>query len=119
MATGRKFTANVVLAKQRGGEPTQFSIGDDVPEWALDRVGEHVIQGVTRASDAPEPVNTGDANTDAPEESDDIPADADDDSYESWTKEQLKEEAKAREIEGIAKMNKDALIAALEADDEE
>lgn len=129
MASSRIFTANVVLARHRGGELTEFKVGDKVPEWALDMVGEHASQGVTRASDAPEPAEpindttaadevAADAANDAADEAGDDDAD-DVDSYDSWTKDELKDEARAREIEGISKMNKEELIAALEADDAE
>lgn len=119
MATGRVFTANVVLARNAGGEVTEFKIGDNVPQWAIDRVGDHVSQGTTRAVDAPAPVTPGNDTLTDPE----TPAEAqeveEEDSYADWTKEALKDEAKAREIEGISKMTKDELIAVLEADDEE
>lgn len=122
MASGRVFTANVVLARQRGGETEQFSIGDEVPEWALDMVGDHASQGTTRAADAPEPetpVTTAPVTPEAPAEPVTPDEVDEDDTYESWTKDQLKEEAKAREIAGVSKLSKEELVAALEAFDEE
>lgn len=114
MATGRVFTANVVLARQTGGEATQFKIGDEVPEWANERVGDHASQGVTRAADAPAaPAVSVDSGVDT-----EVVADDEDlDSYATWTKAELKDEAKGREIEGFSKMSKDELVAALDADD--
>lgn len=117
MATGRVFTANVVMSRNAGGEVTEFKIGDDVPQWAMDRVGDHVSQGTTRAADAPVPVDPGVDTPVDPETPEEVVEE--EDSYADWTKEALKDEAKAREIEGISKMSKDELIAALEADDEE
>lgn len=127
MASGRIFTANVVLARHRGGELTEFKVGDEVPEWALDLVGDHASQGVTRSAEALAPAApiddttadesaAADAAKDAAEETGD---DDDLDSYTSWTKDELKDEARAREIEGFSKMNKEELVAALEADDAE
>lgn len=118
MATGRVFTANVVLTKSSGAEARQFKIGDEVPQWAIDKVGDHASQGVTRAADAPEssetPVDTGTSViTEADPEDDDL------DSYLNWTKAELKDEAKGRNIEGYSNMNKEELAAALEADDAE
>lgn len=115
MATGRVFTANVVLARHSGGEAEQFSIGDEVPEWATKLVGDHASQGVTRAANAPAPADTpidaGGVSL--------IPSDDDLDSYTTWTKAELKDEAKGREITGFSNMSKDELVAALEADDAE
>ena len=135
MAESRVFTANVVLARHRGGELTQFSIGDEVPEWALELVGEHASQGTTRAANAPvasAPVDTNGADVEGAAEAAAIAAanaaadaDGDDeeeddiDSYEEWTKADLKDEARSREIEGFSSMNKEELIAALEKHDEE
>lgn len=123
MAPGRVFTANVVLARHRGGETTEFSIGDEVPQWAIDRVGDHVSQGTTRAADAPAPVVTNDEsadeNTGAADAADTSTAEEKEDTYASWTKDELKEEVKARELEGYnSKLSKDDLVALLEADDE-
>lgn len=117
MATGRVFTANVVLARTPGAEATQFKIGQDVPEWAIEKVGDHASQGVTRAADAPAAPVVG---IDSGVETQVVADDADDedlDSYATWTKAELKDEAKGREIEGFSKMSKDELVAALDADD--
>lgn len=112
MATGRVFTANVVLAKSPGAEAEQFSIGDEVPEWAMSLVGDHASQGTTRAADAPAAPATGvDTGTSVIVEEDDL------DSYANWNKAELKDEAKGREIEGFSKMSKEELVEALEADD--
>lgn len=111
----RIFTANVVLAEHSGGEVSEFQIGDEVPKWAIDRVGDHVCQGTTRASDAPAAGETPvDASTDT-----EVVADDEEDSYSNWNKDELKDEAKGREIQGYSKMSKEELIAALEADDAE
>lgn len=116
MATGRVFTANVVLARNPGGEATQFKIGDEVPEWANEKVGDHVSQGVTRAADAPAaPVVSIDSGVTTEVVADD--EDDELDNYLNWTKAELKDEAKGREIEGFSKMTKEELAAALEADD--
>lgn len=118
----RVFTANVVL---NGGPDgiTEFSIGDEVPEWALDRVGDHVLgQGVTRASDAPTADDTGvDAAAGATGATETPAGEADDETgdYDEYSVEELKGEAKEREIKGYSKMNRDQLVAALEADDAE
>lgn len=120
MATGRVFTANVVIPHVPGGEGNQFKIGDEVPEWALNLVGDHASQGVTRAADAPEPVATPVDSSEATEVvTDDADTEEDLDSYTTWTKAELKDEAKGREIEGYSKMSKEELVAALEADDAE
>lgn len=121
MASGRIFTANVVLSRSPGGEPVKFAIGDEVPEWAIKRVGEHASQGVTRSAEAPAPAAPINDNTVAtPAEADAAVDEEDDvDSYTTWTKDELKDEARAREIEGFSKMTKDELVAALEADDAE
>ena len=117
MATGREFTANVVLAKSPGAEAHQFKIGDEVPVWAVNLVGDHASQGVTRSTDAPAasetPVDTGTSTTVVTDDDDDL------DSYLNWTKAELKDEAKGRNIEGFSSMNKEELAAALEADDAE
>ena len=44
-------------------------------------------------------------------------ADEEVEGYESWTRDELYEEAKAREVEGRSDMNKAELVAALQADD--
>lgn len=132
MASGRIFTANVVLARHRGGEVSEFKVGDEVPEWAMDMVGDHVSQGTTRASDAPAPAapindttaavaDAAEAANAAAEAAGDDDADDDDDvdSYANWTKDELKDEARAREIDGFSKMNKEELIVALEENDAE
>lgn len=119
MATGREFTANVVLAKSPGAEAHQFKIGDEVPAWAVNMVGDHASQGVTRSTEAPAPSETP-VDTGVPIE---VAADADSDdddeldSYLNWSKAELKDEAKGRNIEGYSNMNKEELAAALEADD--
>lgn len=117
MATGRVFTANVVLTKSSGAEARQFKIGEEVPQWALDKVGDHASQGVTRAASDPAPSETP-VDTGVPTEvlSDDEETD-DLDSYLNWTKAELKDEAKGRKIEGYSSMSKEELAAALEADD--
>lgn len=113
----RIFTANVVLAEHSGGEVTEFKIGDEVPRWASERVGDHVCQGTTRAADAPA---AGDVPVDASTEIQVVADDEDDvDDYNTWNKEELKDEAKGREIQGYSKMSKEELVAALEADDAE
>lgn len=122
----RVFTANVVL---NGGPDgiTQFKIGDEVPEWASDRVGA----GVSRDSDARTVDATGitvDEGADGSGEGEnlslaaaDADADGDDEpgDYDEYSVEELKGEAKEREIKGYSKMNRDQLVAALEADDAE
>lgn len=121
MATGRVFTANVVLTKSSGAEARQFKIGEEVPQWALDKVGDHASQGVTRSSEAPAPSETP-VDTGAPTEIVSEPAEdleEDLDSYLNWTKAELKDEAKGRAIEGFSKMSKEELAAALDADDAE
>lgn len=114
----RIFTANVVIAKDRGGEAVEFKIGDEVPAWAESIVGDHVSQGTTRAADAPVPENVPvDASTETQVVADDD--DEDLDSYLNWTKAELKDEAKGREIQGYSSMSKEELAAALEANDAE
>lgn len=122
MATGRVFTANVVLAKSPGAEARQFKIGEEVPQWAIDKVGDHASQGVTRSAEDPAPsetpVDTG-VSTQVLSD-DDVPAEdpeEDLDSYLNWTKAELKDEAKGRNIEGFSKMSKEELAEALDADD--
>lgn len=122
----RVFTANVVLRKERGSEPQQFKIGDEVPEWAT--VGNHVTQGVSRASDAPDPDESSVPAAPAALGADETPEEPADDEnaddeevsdYAEYSVEELKGEAKAREIKGYSKMTRDQLVAALESDDEE
>lgn len=122
MATGRVFTANVVLARHRGGELSEFAIGDEVPDWAADLVGDHASQGTTRSASAPAPVAPGDdtdteTETAAEAEGAETQEEEEEDSYADWTKAELKDEARAREIEGFSSMTKDELVAAIEADD--
>lgn len=112
----RIFTANVVIAKDRGGEAVEFKVGDKVPAWAEALVGDHVCQGTTRAADAPAPE---DVPVDAATETQVVADDEDLDSYLNWTKAELKDEAKGREIAGYSNMSKEELAAALEADDAE
>lgn len=120
----RVFTANVVIRQSPASEPQQFSIGDEVPEWA--NVGDHVTQGVSRSSDAP---TAEEASVDASaaalgsvegDEESDADADAEEaGDYDDYSVEELKLEAKERGLTGYSKLTREELIAKLEADDAE
>lgn len=117
------FTANVVIRKARGAQPTEFSIGEEVPEWALDKVDN----GVTRDSDAPTAddsiIDSDDPATGAGEGSNAStdPAGNDDEvgDYDELSVEELRGEAKERGLSGYSKLDKAGLIELLENDDAE
>ena len=43
-----KLTANVVVADPETGEPRVIVEGDDLPVWAKDLVGDHVLDKTVR-----------------------------------------------------------------------
>lgn len=108
----RIFTSNVALDVPNEG-PRVFLIGEAVPEWAI--VGEHVTQGVTKAAQTPEKVETivdpAKVEVDTSDDEDDA------ETYADWTKAVLRAEVDGRELEVGSKATKEELIAALEADD--
>lgn len=58
-------TFNTQVALLDGsGKLHQFKSGDEVPEWATDRVGDHVLQGEKSADDEQQ----ADAEEEAPQE---------------------------------------------------
>lgn len=121
-----KFNSYVSVYKDPA-EFVTFAPGDEVPKWALDKVGDHVLEGNEDDSvdvrltdphyedDDPEtqfqtpttlPVETGGTVEDV----------VDEDEYSSLSKEQLKELAEER---GLAKSgNKEELLARLREDDD-
>lgn len=60
-----KFSAQVALTSPEYVAVT-FGPGDEVPDWALDLVGPHVIQGVAK-SPASKAETTSDDDADEPE----------------------------------------------------
>lgn len=40
--TVSKLTANTVVIK--GFEPVSLSAGDEIPEWAADQIGDHIVE---------------------------------------------------------------------------
>lgn len=115
----RIFTASVILAKSPGDTPEVFKIGDVVPDWALDMIGDHVSQGTTRATTAPTVEEQHDDDADADEVEADADSDDDGGEYDDLNKDELKKLAKSRGVAGYSGMAKQELIDALEADDAE
>lgn len=50
-----KFSANVALIHPETGVPTVFLAGQDVPDWAGDQVGDHVVASETEPDTAAKP----------------------------------------------------------------
>ena len=80
-----KFSTNVALMDPEY-KPANFGPGDDVPEWALDQVGAHVLEA-EEASDSDESDDKADESEDqgegqgnADESGHDGDSEADDDS---------------------------------------
>jgi hypothetical protein len=124
----REFTAHVVVRNPEDFQIITFAPGDEVPEWALNVVGDHVTQGVTQArqtsEESPADDDTTVTNEDGtettavtPEYEADDEEDEEDVPYTEWSKDDLKAEAKSRELTGLSKATVDELIEALEADD--
>lgn len=123
-----KFNAYVSVYKDPA-EHVEFAPGDEVPDWALDKVGDHVLEGngveeddvrlrdPHYEEDSPEvqfstPTVLPPAR---PKVADDV-EEEESDGYGSLSKAELQEEAESR---GLAKSGtKDELIARLEEDDE-
>jgi hypothetical protein len=124
---GKKFNAHVAVHKDPA-ETVWFAPGDDVPEWALDLVGDHVIGDAEEAEDVrlTDPENEEDddetkwstVNTLPPaaETTPDVDEDSDEDlGYEDLSKDDLKSLLEQRDLPVSG--NKAELIARLEEDD--
>jgi len=129
MSETRTLTANVVVRDQENNIVVLQS-GEELPEWAVSQVGEHVLGGVTTTTEDPLKHDTGDLrivkNEDGTEVSINYADDTDEDpeeedgeeSYEDLTKDDLKAEAKDRGLSGYSSLSKEELISLLEEDDE-
>lgn len=135
----RVFTAYVIVRNPDDLQTHTFEPGDAVPDWCIDHVGDHVSEGVSTSrqtakdDDETRTVTNDDGSTtefvtpesDAAElaEEGEAPGENmnavdEEESYEDWTKAELKEEAKGRELEGYSSLTKEELIALLREDDE-
>jgi hypothetical protein len=140
MSEAREFTAHVVLREPTTLEVVAFAPGDEVPDWAIGQVGEHVSQGVTRPVQTAEvgvptittvvddgevtesitPAHEVVEDDEADEvEEDDDEAEEEVEPYDQWTKADLKAEAKGRELSGYSSASKEELVELLEQDDAE
>ena len=125
---GKTFNAHVAVHKDPA-ETVWFAPGDDVPDWALDLVGDHVLEGNeddTEDVRLTDPENEEDdpagkwstVNTLPPaaETTSDVDEDSDEDlTYADLSKDDLKELLEQRELPVSG--NKAELIARLEEDD--
>ena len=125
---GKKFNAHVAVHKDPA-ETVWFAPGDDVPDWAVDLVGDHVLEGNeddTEDVRLTDPENEEDdpatkwstVNTLPPaaETASDVDEDSDEDlTYADLSKDDLKELLEQRELPVSG--NKAELIARLEEDD--
>lgn len=121
----KTLNANVIVRDQNN-ETRVLLAGTEVPEWAEGQLGDH-LTALTLPSEKPareeDPAAEGypGANQNGTEENpdDDFDEDADEEDapYSEWTKEELKAEAKQRELTGYGSASKDDLVKLLEADD--
>lgn len=122
---GKKFNAHVAVHKDPA-ETVWFAPGDDVPDWAVDLVGDHVLEGNEDDSedvrltdphyeDDEDATKWSTVNTLPPtaEATSDVDADG---SYDDLSKDELKELLEQRDLPVSG--NKAELIARLEEDDE-
>lgn len=129
MSEARTLTANVVVRNQEN-DIVVLKSGEELPEWAVDQVGEHVLGGVTTTTADPYKADAGDLtivkNEDGTEVSvnhaDDTeqPADEEDEDvppYSEWSKTDLKAEARGRGLSGYSNLSSDELVSLLEEDD--
>lgn len=122
----REFTAYVVLRDPVTGQKVTYAPGDVVPDGV--NVGDHAATsaGTTRNVQTSEEAPAGDVSivdsetgaettivTPEYEEDSELPP------YEEWNKEDLKSEAKGRELSGYSKLTHEELVDLLKADDAE
>lgn len=128
MSETRTLTANVVV-RDSEDQIVVLKTGEELPEWAVDQVGEHVLGGVTTTTEDPlkhdagnltivknedgteVSVNHADDTEPADEEDEDVPP------YSDWSKTDLKAEARGRGLSGYSNMSSDELVSLLEEDD--
>jgi len=118
-----------VLVRNENGDKVVLLAGNEVPEWAVDQLGEH-LTALTLPSERGEnpdedpasagyPGSNGTENELVPGDEEEVDEEEEDEelAYSEWTKEQLKAEAKERELTGYGSASKEDLVKLLEADD--
>lgn len=115
-----KLNANVVVLNEFR-ESTVLYAGDEIPDWAADQLGDHLIALSLPASkdvdngEAPAPVVETAQETDP---NADVDPDEEVEGYDTWSKEELKTEAKGRGLSGYSSLSKEELVSLLTEDDE-
>lgn len=126
----RTLTANVVVRDQEDNVVVLHT-GEELPDWAVDQVGEHVLGGVTTTTVDPLKHDAGDLtlvknpdgtevsinHADDTEDADDEDSEDEEVPYSEWSKDDLKSEAKARGLSGYSSLSKEELTSLLEEDD--
>lgn len=112
------LNGNVLVRNPETGDKVVLLAGTEVPDWAIDTIGEHLTSMTlpTNKTENPDndpiPAESQDVDPNGEHEEEEL------ESYEDLTKEELKAEAKERGLSGYGSLNKEELVALLEEDDE-